>query len=188
MKFSHTGKNLFSLHGTPAMKTSFSLWEKLHRENPVFITGMGLQCYSNSINSWISSQNPWWNLILNVLILDICIMHGILILFCVSKEKKKSSGNLRGLQLSELKYFEHGAKPITSELDFLKIRFVHWKCIDYKSNNLQYHTLGLWVAGTNDSSTKRLMFHVLSFFITSCENLCENRFNLFFYFLIILQK
>ena len=26
------------------MKTGFSLWEKLHRENPVFITGMGLQC------------------------------------------------------------------------------------------------------------------------------------------------
>ena len=44
VKFSHTGKNLFSLHGTPAMKTGFSLWEKLHRENLVFITGMGLQC------------------------------------------------------------------------------------------------------------------------------------------------
>ena len=26
------------------MKTSFSLLEILHRENPVFITGMGLQC------------------------------------------------------------------------------------------------------------------------------------------------
>ena len=26
------------------MKTGFSLWEKLHRENPIFITGMGLQC------------------------------------------------------------------------------------------------------------------------------------------------
>jgi hypothetical protein len=26
------------------MKTGFSLREKLHRENPVFITGMGLQC------------------------------------------------------------------------------------------------------------------------------------------------
>jgi hypothetical protein len=25
VKFSHTGKNLFSLHGIPAMKTSFSL-------------------------------------------------------------------------------------------------------------------------------------------------------------------
>ena len=28
------------------MKTGFSLWEKVHRENPVFITGMGLQCIS----------------------------------------------------------------------------------------------------------------------------------------------
>ena len=26
------------------MKTGFSLLEILHRENPVFITGMGLQC------------------------------------------------------------------------------------------------------------------------------------------------
>ena len=37
VNFSHTGKNLLSLHGTPAMKTGFSLWEKLHSENPVFI-------------------------------------------------------------------------------------------------------------------------------------------------------
>ena len=28
------------------MKTGFSLLEILHRENPVFITGMGLQCYT----------------------------------------------------------------------------------------------------------------------------------------------
>ena len=42
--FSHTGKNLFSLQGSQVMKTGFSLWEKVHRENPVFITGMGLQC------------------------------------------------------------------------------------------------------------------------------------------------
>ena len=27
------------------MKTGFSLLEILHRENPVFITGMGLQCW-----------------------------------------------------------------------------------------------------------------------------------------------
>ena len=30
--------------GLPVMKTGFSLWEKLHREDPVLITGMGLQC------------------------------------------------------------------------------------------------------------------------------------------------
>jgi hypothetical protein len=33
-----------SLAGIPVMKTGFSLLEILHRENPVFITGMGLQC------------------------------------------------------------------------------------------------------------------------------------------------
>ena len=30
--------------GFPVMKTGSSLREKLHREKPVFITGMGLQC------------------------------------------------------------------------------------------------------------------------------------------------
>ena len=32
-----------------------------------------------------------------------------------------------------------------------------------KSDNLQYNTLGRWVAGTNDSSTKRLMLQALFF-------------------------
>ena len=31
-----------------------------------------------------------------------------------------------------------------------------------KSDNLQYNTLVRWFAGTNESSTKRLMFQVLS--------------------------
>ena len=57
-----------------------------------------------------------------------------------------------------------------------------------KSNNLQYNRLGRWVAGTNNSSTKRLMFQVLFFFIISCKILCKNSFNLFSYFSIILQK
>ena len=35
---------------------------------------------------------------------------------------------------------------------------------DQKSNNLQYNVLVCWFAGTYDSSTKRLMFQVLSFF------------------------
>ena len=43
------------------------------------------------------------------------------------------------------------------------------KVIVKKSDNLQY----------NDSSTKRLMFQVLFFFIISCKILCKNRFNLF---------
>ena len=38
---------MFSLAGIPVMKTGNSLLEILHRENPVFITGMGLQCSKN---------------------------------------------------------------------------------------------------------------------------------------------
>ena len=34
---------------------------------------------------------------------------------------------------------------------------------DLKSDNLQYDTLVRWVAGTNDSWTKRLMFQALFF-------------------------
>ena len=47
--FSPTGKHLFSLQGSQVMKTGFSLLGKVHRENPVFITGMGLQCSSLDI-------------------------------------------------------------------------------------------------------------------------------------------
>ena len=36
-------ENLLLVVGIPLMKTGFSLLEILHRENPVFITGMGLQ-------------------------------------------------------------------------------------------------------------------------------------------------
>ena len=50
-----------------------------------------------------------------------------------------------------------------------------------KSDNLQYNTLGRWVTWTNDSSSKRLMFQVLFFFIISCKIPCKNCFNLFFY-------
>ena len=46
-----------------------------------------------------------------------------------------------------------------------------------KSDNLQYNTLVRWVAGMNDSSTKRLMFQALFIFIISyrlraLKNLC----------------
>ena len=47
-----------------------------------------------------------------------------------------------------------------------------------KSYNLQYNTLYGRVDGTNDSSTKCLMFQVI-FFITSCKIVCKNYFNLF---------
>ena len=36
-------------------------------------------------------------------------------------------------------------------------------CKQLKSDNLQYNTLGRWVTGTNDTSTKRLMFQVFFF-------------------------
>ena len=39
--------------------------------------------------------------------------------------------------------------------------------VEYKSDNIQYNTLSCWVAGTNDSWTKYLMFKVLYFFIIS---------------------
>ena len=41
--FPHREKPVF-LAWIPVMKTGFSLLEILRRENPVFITGMGLQC------------------------------------------------------------------------------------------------------------------------------------------------
>ena len=50
-----------------------------------------------------------------------------------------------------------------------------------KSVNLHYNKLVRWADGTNDSSTKLLMFQVLFFFIKSCKILCKNPFNLFFY-------
>ena len=52
-----------------------------------------------------------------------------------------------------------------------------------KSDNLQYNTLLPWVAGTNDSSTKCLMFpSIIPFFIISCKTICKNCLNLFIYF------
>ena len=49
-----------------------------------------------------------------------------------------------------------------------------------KSENLQYNTLGRWVDGPNDSSTKRLMFQALFFFIISCRLIALKLFILFF--------
>ena len=54
--FSHTGKNLFSLQGSQVIKTGFSLWEKLHREIPVIITRMGLQCSNVAGITWQSRR------------------------------------------------------------------------------------------------------------------------------------
>ena len=57
-----------------------------------------------------------------------------------------------------------------------------------KSVNLQYNTLGRLDDGTNESSTKRLMFQVLFFFMISCKILCKNPFNLFSYFFYKITK
>ena len=48
--------------------------------------------------------------------------------------------------------------------------------------------LGCWADGTNESSTKRLMFQVLFFFMISCKILCKNPFNLFSYFFYKITK
>ena len=56
-----------------------------------------------------------------------------------------------------------------------------------KSDNLQYNTLDCWFAGTNDSSTKCLMFQVF-FFMISWKILCKNGFNVFSIFSYELTK
>jgi hypothetical protein len=43
----------------PVMKTGFSLGEKLHWENPVFITGMGLQCIKKLRDSRMCFANAF---------------------------------------------------------------------------------------------------------------------------------
>ena len=57
-----------------------------------------------------------------------------------------------------------------------------------KSVNLQYNTPVCLDDGTNESSTKRLMFQVLFFFIKSCKILCKDPFNLFSYFFYKITK
>ena len=53
-----------------------------------------------------------------------------------------------------------------------------------KSVNLQYNTLGRLDDGTNELSTKCLLFQVLFFFMISCKN----PFNLFSYFFYKITK
>ena len=57
-----------------------------------------------------------------------------------------------------------------------------------KSVNLQYNTLGRLDVGTNESSTKSLMFQVFFFFVISCKILYKNPFNLFSYFFYKITK
>ena len=57
-----------------------------------------------------------------------------------------------------------------------------------KSDNLQYNMLGGRVAGTNYSSTKRLMFQVLFFSHYFLQNSLQTSFQFFLYFIINIQK
>ena len=54
--------------------------------------------------------------------------------------------------------------------------------------NLEYNTLISWADGTKESSTKHLMFQVLSFFKKSCKILCKTLFICLFIFYIKFQK
>ena len=58
---------------------------------------------------------------------------------------------------------------------------VVWKVDRWLARNPTIFIIICWIVGTNDSSTKRLMFQVLFFFIISCKILCKKRFNLFSY-------
>ena len=57
-------------------------------------------------------------------------------------------------------------------------------------NIIRCYNIIHWFAGTNDSSTKRLMFQVciIFFFIIFCKILGKNRFNLFFNFFYKFTK
>ena len=57
-----------------------------------------------------------------------------------------------------------------------------------KFDNLQYNTLGRWVAGTNDSLTKRLMFQVLFFFPDFLQNSLQKSFQFIFLFFLLNYK
>ena len=56
----------------------------------------------------------------------------------------------------------------------------------YKSVNLQYKTLGCWVVGPNDSSTKGLMFQVLLYFFHNfLQNSLQNSLQKSFQFIFL---
>ena len=50
------------------------------------------------------------------------------------------------------------------------------------------NTLGCLDDGTNESSSKRLIFQIFFFSMISCKILCKNPFNLFFHFFYIITK
>ena len=60
--------------------------------------------------------------------------------------------------------------------------------VNLKSYNLQYKTLVRWADGTNDSSTKRLMFQVLFFFHKILQNSLQKPFQFIFLFFYKITK
>ena len=106
----------------------------------------------------------------------------------------------------------HGHMERCLATDFIQVQALHWTYLillvykklffelsschetsdeilfGFELKNPTIYNIICWFAGTNDSSTKRLMFQVLSFFMISCKILCKNPFNLFSYFFIKLQK
>ena len=65
---------------------------------------------------------------------------------------------------------------------------VVWKVDRWLARNPTIFIIICWIVGTNDSSTKRLMFQVLFFFIISCKILGKNCFNFFYNFTKIKIK
>ena len=59
---------------------------------------------------------------------------------------------------------------------------------DLKSDNLQYNPLVRWYAGTNDSSTKCLMFQVLFFFHNFLQKSLQKSFQFIFLFFYNFTK
>ena len=64
----------------------------------------------------------------------------------------------------------------------------HCKKLPRYTWNLTIFNIICWVGGTNDSSTKRLMFQVLLFFHNFLQNSFQKSFQFIFLFFIILQN
>ena len=94
--------------------------------------------------------------------------------YCVVKNPSKipsiTCGSFNKIKKSNLKH-----------LDFL---FVLLEGHLLKSVNLQYNTLGRLDVGTNESSTKRLMFQELFFFHDFLQNSFQKSFQFIFFFFI----
>ena len=104
----------------------------------------------------------------------------------VPRESKKCPGTLWGF--SSIFVRAHKDSSRCCQAESLGLLLLSPSSLLFKSVNLQYNTLGCLDHGTNESSTKRLMFQVLFFFMISCKILCKNPFNLFSYFFFITKN